>query len=96
MITIRLSPEYLAYPIFCSDLENMRHIDLEELPISSDLKSAIKVWDDEYQATFDSDYPPDSSFPTPEAKKAHVERGATLAKRLQEELGPTYRVEYKA
>jgi hypothetical protein len=96
MTTLRLAKEYLAPPIFCSDPEEMGHVDLEDLPISDDLRLAIKIWNDEYQATFDSEYPAGSGFDTPEAEKNHVEIGVKLAEKLHVELGKTYLIEYEA
>ena len=94
MINIRLALEYLAPPIFCSDKERMGHIELDDLTISENLKSAIQAWDDKYQATLDHDYPPDSCFKTPEEAQKHVQEGHELAVRLQQELGDGYKVEY--
>ncbi|WP_273795281.1 hypothetical protein [Brucella intermedia] len=71
------------------------HCDVNSLPISDDLKEAIEAWDDEYQSTFDSGYPPDSGFISPDLEAAHKRQGAKLAERLQEELGDYYSVEYK-
>lgn len=95
MKTLRLSPEYLASPIFCPDVDHMGHIDEKELPISEALKADLLNWDVEYQDTFDASYPPDSGFQTPELAEAHQKKGAELARRLQAELGEGFLVEYK-
>lgn len=87
--------EYLADPIFCPDSQYMGHVDVNDLPISHDLKEKIQEWNDEYQATFDTDYPPDSAFKSPQLETAHIEKGSELVKRLQMELGDRYIVEYK-
>lgn len=71
------------------------HREVNSLPISDDLKEAIQAWDDEYQSTFDSGYPPDSGFISSDLEAAHKRQGAKLAERLQEELGDYYSVEYK-
>lgn len=95
MTTLRLAKEYLAGPVFCPDSEKMGHIDVEDLPVSEQLKRAIQAWDSQYQSTFDDEYPPDSGFISPELEAAHERQGAELAERLQEELGDGYSVEYK-
>lgn len=72
----------------------MRHIDIEDLPISQELRAKISKWDGEYQATFNSDYPPDSGFTTSEAELRHMAEGIRLAKSIQQELENNYMVEY--
>ncbi|MEZ6964598.1 MULTISPECIES: hypothetical protein [Aeromonas] len=94
MIRLRLTNEYLAGPIFCPDADVMGHIDVNELPLSKDLKDKITAWDSEYQATFNNDYPPDSGFSLPEMERRHIAEGQQLAKRLQLELGRGYKVDY--
>ncbi|WP_207265833.1 hypothetical protein [Pseudomonas sp. GW101-3H06] len=94
MIKLRLTNEYLAGPIFCPDTDRMGHVDIEDLPLSQKLKSKIIEWDSEYQATFNSDYPPDSGFITPEAELRHIAEGEKLAKLIQQELEKNYTVEY--
>lgn len=94
MIKLRLANEYLAGPIFCPDPERMGHIDIDDLPLSQELKAKISAWDNEYQATLNSDYPPDSGFSSPEAERRHIAVGQRLAQRLQQELGDSYTIEY--
>lgn len=94
MIRLRLASEYLAGPIFCPEPDRMGHIDVDDLPLSQELKAQISAWDSEYQATFNSDYPPDSGFSSLEAKLRHIAKGEQLANKLQQELGGIYEVEY--
>lgn len=94
MIKLRLASEYLAGPIFCPEPDSMGHIDVDDLPLSQELKAEITAWDSEYQATFNGDYPPDSGFGSPEVELRHIAEGEELAKKLQEELGGGYMVEY--
>lgn len=96
MKTLRLANEYLAGPIFCPDPEKMGHVDVEDLPISSELQFALREWDEEYQSTFNIDYPPDSGFASPTDEQAYIKRGKDLAERLQLELGDGYLVQYKS
>lgn len=73
----------------------MGHVEVEDLPISQNLKIAIKNWDAEYQATYNEDYPPDSGFNSLEEDADHVSRGAVLAEMLQSELRMSYIVKYE-
>ncbi|WP_200627102.1 hypothetical protein [Pseudomonas sp. LAM2023] len=94
MIKLRLANEYLTGPIFCPEPDAMGHIDVDDVPISQELRAEISAWDSEYQATFNSDYPPDSGFSSPEAELRHIAEGKQLAQKLQQELGGGYTVEY--
>ncbi|MDF3842023.1 hypothetical protein P3W55_09890 [Pseudomonas citronellolis] len=94
MIKLRLASEYLAGPIFCPDPDIMGHIDIDDLPLSQELKAEITAWDSEYQATFNSEYPPDSGFSSPEVAFRYIVEGQQLAKKIQQELGGGYAVEY--
>ena len=74
---------------------NSGPVQIKELPLSDLLKHDLDLWDNEFQKTFDSEYPPDSGFKTAEQKKSHTERGHELANRLRLELGESFLVEYK-
>ncbi|MBH3414532.1 hypothetical protein [Pseudomonas putida] len=94
MIKLRLANEYLTGPIFCPEPDAMGHIDIDDVPISQELRAEISAWDSEYQATFNSDYPPGSGFSSPEAELRHIAEGKQLAQKLQQELGGGHTVEY--
>ncbi|UZE18712.1 hypothetical protein LOY70_03695 [Pseudomonas sp. B21-054] len=94
MIRLRLTSEYLAGPIFCPEPDKMGHVDVEGLPLSQELKTKVSEWDRKYQSTFNSDYPPDSGFSSPEAELQHAAEGEQLAKMIQQELQGSYSVEY--
>ena len=94
MIRLRLASEYLAGPIFCPDQDRMGHVDIENLSLSQELLEKIHRLDGEYQATFNSEYPPNSGFSTPEAELRHTSEGRELAKLIQQELEGGYIVEY--
>lgn len=72
----------------------MGHIDVEDLPLSLELQAEITAWDSEYQATFNSDYPPDSGFGSPEGELRHISEGQQLAEKMRRELGGGYEVDY--
>lgn len=96
MINLRLTSEYMAGPIFCSDPDAMGHVDVVDMPLSKRLKIKINAWNNKYQATFNSDYPPDSGFKTREERIQHELEGAFLAYEMQEELGKGYVVKFVA
>jgi hypothetical protein len=81
MINLRLVNEYLSPSLFFPDLEKMGHIDIDDLPISRGLKDELFLWDKEYQATFNDDYPPDSGFSSIEDEIRHKNVGVMLAKK---------------
>lgn len=88
--------EYMATPIFCSNDDNMGHVDVDALPVTDELKNKLKLWHADYQSTFDENYPPNSGFICRDADQAHIERGRQLAEQLRIELGEGYKVEYSA
>ena len=94
MIRLRLMSEYLAGPLFCPEPDKMGHVDVDDLPLSQELKARINEWDSRYQATFNSDYPPDSHFFSRKAEIQHAVEGVKLAKSIQQELESSYTVEY--
>ncbi|APU13557.1 hypothetical protein [Actinoalloteichus fjordicus] len=68
----------------------------EDLALSAELVTALRAWDDEFQAIYDDSYPPDSKFPTPEAERAWIERGKELAARIKRESPLVASVDYQA
>ncbi len=93
---VKMRAAYMEEAVMIKDSDIFHHYEAKDLPISESLKHDIQKWEDEYQATLDREYPPDSAFPSPEAEKAHIKEGAKLAKRLQTELGDSYLVKYIA
>jgi hypothetical protein len=94
MINLKLINEYLAPPLFCPDQEKMGHIDIDDLPLSRNLKEELSLWDKEYQATFNDDCPLDSGFSSLEDEIRHKNAGMMLAKKIQQELNGEYLIEY--
>lgn len=90
-----LSMGYMEEPVMMRDSGGFRYLDAKDLNVSSKLKEELQDWNDQYQNTLDHDDPMGSGFSEPQLEKAHVERGAELAKRLQEELGDGCLVDYK-
>ena len=95
MTSIRLAAEYGASPIFCTDSDQMRHLELDELPISEQLRRLLKDWDEAFQVTFNDEYPPDSRFPSEQEEIYHLKMGQELSIKLREELGEGYTVTFQ-
>ncbi|APU16576.1 hypothetical protein [Actinoalloteichus fjordicus] len=68
----------------------------EDLGLSAELVADLTRWDEEYQDIYDSGHPPDSAFPTAEAKLAWTERGRALAARIKQESSIAVEVDYQA
>lgn len=94
-ISVRLWAAYLEEPVTMRNAGKLAHFEVRNLPISTALQSELLVWDEEYQNTFDSEYPPDSDFKSSDLRDAHNERGMELSAKLQDELGTEYEVEFK-
>lgn len=95
--TLKLMPEYGCWPIWTDEpTEGFDYnIDPRTLGLSAPLCAALEVWADEHEATLNQDYPPDSDFPSPEARESFFARGRELFAQLQAELPDamwTYRV----
>ena len=92
---VKLSPEFMCYPIWMEEENCLLPINHYELKISTELKQKIEAWDKQYQSTYVDDYPPDSKFETARDEKKFMERGYEIQKALQLELGNTYEVFYQ-
>lgn len=65
------------------------------LGVSAGLARDLESWAEEYDAIFNEDYPPDTSFPSEAAERDWVARGRALAVRLAAELGSDVEVRYR-
>ena len=92
---IKLSLEFMCYPIWIERDNIFQPINHDELNISEELKQKIKDWDKQYQSIYVDDYPPDSKFETLIAEKEFIETGYEIKKALQYELGNGYEILYK-
>jgi len=70
-------------------------LDFEDVPLSDGLHSRMRAWAEAYWATCDPEYPPDSHFPTPEARLAWLADGRTLAQQVANELAGQATVLYR-
>jgi hypothetical protein len=98
-LQITLQPEWGTGPIWVRRGDGIAEpYDAEEvtdvLDLSVELREAIAAWDGRFQDTFNSAYPPDSAFPTPEDEAAWLAEGKELALRLRGEV-PNAEVSYE-
>lgn len=94
MKKLRLSAEYGAPPIFNPTPDEMGHIDIDDLNLSSDLLIKIREWDFKFQKTFADDYPPDSGFKILDDLQQHNKVGAEIAELIQQEMGGNIFIEF--
>ena len=92
MIAIKLMPEFMCDPLWQDLGTGSAPINPFNLPISRPLAQAISDWGENFQATYDEGYPPDSSFNSPEEEDQFYKKGLALANQLQIELGEEYQV----
>ncbi|WP_075739499.1 hypothetical protein [Actinoalloteichus sp. GBA129-24] len=92
---------YLDDPVWyqlTEDQDMLHAVDeaAEQLGLTDGLARALTAWDDEYQATLNHEYPPDSTFPSPAVRQAWVERGKELAAQIKRESPVVSSVDYQA
>lgn len=93
-ISLRLSPEYGASPIWRTDPLMEDNIDLQSLAVPADLKQTLIEWDKEFQDTYDRETGTESGFKTPADLERHDRIGLEIWKRLREALGSNYTIEF--
>ena len=71
-------------------------VDPDNLPLTTELKIALRAWADTYDNTLNQEYPPDSAFASPAEEEAFEVEGRRLWRELQTQLGPDYKVVYKS
>lgn len=86
--------EYLASLVLCDDVEEIGHIEIEDLAISIGCKQALEEWNYEFQMTVNDEYPPNSGFSSQKQLNKHIQEGKFLAVALQKELGAEYEITY--
>jgi hypothetical protein len=94
MRTIKLMPEYMAFPVWEDFDDGTADIDPAELPLSPGLKKDLMDWAEEYEATYDDDHPGNSGFGTPEDQMGFDRRGRELWQRLADQLRGVANVSY--
>lgn len=91
---VRLMAEYECHPIWLSSFGNTENVAADSLSISQPLASSINEWAESYEATHRPGDPISSGFEDRASERAFAGAGASLAARLQEELGEAYSVTY--
>jgi len=92
---VKLSPEFMCYPIWMEEDNLLTPINHYELKIPTELKQKIEDWNKQYQSIYVDDYPPDSKFETVRDEQKFIEIGYEIQKALQIELGDNYEVFYQ-
>lgn len=101
IIKVRVWAAYLAEPITIRERNDqlrtyeMRHCDITQFPLSSELIAEFLDWDEQFQATFDHNWLQASCFASTQLEQDHNKQGNALAQRLQSELGDAYEVKFK-
>lgn len=90
---IRVQASVGVSPLGHNDPDGYRMVEIQSEPITTDLMSELKAWNDDFHAVLDG-WPVRGGFHAEEDAKTFVDRGRELAARLQDELGPTHHVEY--
>jgi hypothetical protein len=93
---IKLMAEYAGTVLWGVDPADKVVIDPDELPLTADLKAALRAWADTYDSILNQECPQDSGFPSPAEEEAFEMEGRRLWRALQHELGPDYKVVYKS
>lgn len=72
----------------------MGHVEVDELPISDQLKKNINLWNDAFQKTFNEKSPSMSGFKSREEELKHANDGKRIELYLTLELGQAYAIEF--
>ena len=91
---LKLMAEYGGTVLWGVGADNIGVIDPGALPITNELREAIRAWADAYDRTLDQDYPPDSGFTDLEEEEAFEEEGKRLWRELQSQLGRDWEIIY--
>ncbi len=90
---LKLMPDYHCFPVWKAGGE-VGNVDPDDLPLTGDLKAALRAWAAAYDATLNQEYPPDSGFASPAEEEEFEAEGRRLWRELQAQLGPEYQVVY--
>jgi hypothetical protein len=90
---LKLMPDYHCFPLWKADGE-IGNVDPDDLPLTNDLKAALRAWASAYDKTLNQEYPPDSGFTSPAEEEAFESEARRLKEELRAQLGPDYKVVY--
>ncbi|MBB4017451.1 MULTISPECIES: hypothetical protein [Chelatococcus] len=88
---IKLMADYDCWPLW--DLDEIRNVNPETLPLSATLKAALEAWAASYSETLDRDNPVESGFSSKAAAIAFNKEGRRLRDQLKVEL-PSFQIVY--
>lgn len=91
---MKLMAEYGGTVLWNVDPSTVGPIDVNTLPISEDLKSAIQDWADFYDQTFNENDPGESAFHDFKEATVFESEGRRIWRELQRELGKEYQIKY--
>jgi len=94
---LKLCPDYFSSPLWRMDGLNgdeSPEIDPSELQISYELIDDLWRWASEYDATLNTDDPPNSGFLSIDDEFKFKRRGAELAEKLRKELSGKAIIKY--
>jgi hypothetical protein len=92
---MKLMADYHCFPLWKAGGE-VGNVNPDDLPLTGDLKTALRNWSASYDRTLNQEYPPDSAFASPAEEEAFEVEGRRLWRALQEQLGPDYKVAYQS
>jgi hypothetical protein len=90
---LKLMPDYHCFPLWKAGGE-IGNVDPDDLPLTNDLKAALRAWASAYDKTLNQEYPPDSGFKSPAEEEAFESEARRLKEELRAQLGPDYKVMY--
>jgi len=97
MKTLKIKAEYGCSPIWIKEeggiFENIL-IDDEGLSLPVEIMEVLKKWQDEYENTYDENYPPDSAFSSLDAEKLFNQNGVKIWNDLIEYFNGKFKVIY--
>ena len=83
--------DYGCFPLWRGG-EEIGNVDPNDLPLTQELKSALRLWADSYDKILNQECPLDSGFSSLAEEEAFQLEGKRLHGALQEQLGAEYRI----
>jgi hypothetical protein len=93
---MKLMADYGCFPLWeYAGGDLVDNANPEHLPLTADLKAALRAWAAAYDATLNLECPQDSpGFASPAEEEEFEAEGRRLWRELQAQLGPEYQVVY--
>lgn len=92
---LRLFPDYFCYCLWMTSQDGTIHnINGESLSLSTELLSALRAWEAQYDNTFNADYPPTSAFSSFDDEQRFWLEGERLYLQLKNTLPQTITLVY--